>query len=148
METNAYSIGTLNLFDFSHRSPSSVPLLIVAAILLLLALVSVTGAEVAFLSLSNSYKAYFEKDKSKKAKTLLRLLTDPEKLMATLVVANVFLKTGFFVVSFFLTFSLLQSITLVSWATVIFSIFAILLIILCSELIPKTYAVAEPKNIC
>ncbi len=123
----------------------AVTLLIVAALLLLLALVSVTGAEVAFLSISTSYRDSFEKDKTKKAKTLLRLLADPEKLMATLVVANVFLKTGFFVVSFFLAFTLLHSVTISVWV-IVAGILGFLLAILCGELIPKTYAVAEPKK--
>jgi len=146
LETNEYSVNIFNSFYFNNLSPIFLPLLIIAALILLLALVSTTGAEVAFLSISNSYKAYFEKDQTKKAKTLARLLTDPERLIATLVVANVFLKIAFFVISFYAAISLFHSVILASWSTVVICILSILLIMLCSELIPKVYAVTEPKK--
>jgi len=146
LETGTSSTDHFHLFDFSLRSPMALPLLITTAILLLFALVSVTGAEVAFLSLSASYKTVFGKDKTRKTKILLRLLSDPEKLMATLVVANVFLKTSLFIVLFFLVINLFQLTLLPVWALIVISVLSILLVFLCGELIPKTYASSEPQK--
>jgi len=146
LETGMYLFGTFSLSDFILQSSYAVPILIVVATLLVIALISVIGVEIAFLSLSSSARASFEKNKSKKAKILLALLAHPEKTLATLMVANVFLKVGLLVVTPFLAFSILQPSASSSWSIIVISILAVLLILLCCELIPKMYALFKPQK--
>ena len=132
--------------EFILQSPFAIPILIAVAFLLLLALISVSGAEVAFLSISSSSRTNFERSKKKNGKTLLKLLSNPERLMATLVVANVFIKVSLIITSFFLVSTLLQQATIQGWITISILITSILLVILFCELLPKIYAIARPER--
>jgi gliding motility-associated protein GldE len=111
---------------------------------MVIALAIITGTETALLSLTPASRANFEKNKSKKATLWLRLLSNPEKLMVSLLIANVFLKIGIFVVSYLLVFSIIQPINALEWNVEILSFLAILLAILVSEIIPRMYAVSKP----
>lgn len=146
METVACLLVTLNSTEFILQSPFAIPILLIVLALLLLALISVSGAELAFLSLPTSSKAVSEQKDSKSGKKLVKLLSNPEKFMATLVVANVFIKVGLIVISFFLAFNLIQPGTFSDWLFICLLILAVLSVILFCELTPKIYAIAKPEK--
>jgi gliding motility-associated protein GldE len=146
LETVACLLVTLNSTEFILQSPFAIPILLIVLALLLLALISVSGAELAFLSLPTSSKAVSEQKDSKSGKKLVKLLSNPEKFMATLVVANVFIKVGLIVISFFLAFNLIQPGTFSDWLFICLLILAVLSVILFCELTPKIYAIAKPEK--
>lgn len=146
METVACSLVTLNSSEFILQSPFAIPILIVILVLLLLALISVSGAELAFLSIPPSARSGLERNKSKNGEKLVKLMANPQKLMATLVVANVFIKVGLIVISFFLTFTLIQPGSFTDWIIISIIVIAVLSAILFCELTPKIYAIVRPEK--
>jgi len=143
LETETHLLSAFSIFIL--RSSFAIPILIIAAILLFIALISVTSAETAFLSIQSS-KSNFEKNKGKKAKTLLKLLANPERLMATFVVVNAVFKISIFIVSLFLAFTILQPEDATDWGIALVCILTISLIILICEILPRMLAVIKPHK--
>jgi putative hemolysin len=145
LETEAHLLSIVNSSFFLLQSTPAIVVATVIAIGLLFALASVTAAEIALFSLSPSVKGKFEENKTERSGKLLKLVSNPERLMATFVVANVFFKIGFIIVSFFLTASLLHPET-ISWMLLLLTGSAgfMILLIVC-EFVPKMYASTKPE---
>jgi len=117
----------------------------VVLIVLLISSALVSGAEVAFFSLSSSYKKKLEKDKdNKNFKRVLSLLDIPEKLLATILIANNFINIGIiilfsFVFSNFINFNDFEAFEFVFKVVII-----TFLILLFGEIIPKVFASQYP----
>ena len=74
-------------------SPSALVALLLAAVLLLFSAFA-SGSEIAFFSLSRTDIEELENSKSPVDKRLLRLLSDPDRLLATILIVNDFVNVG------------------------------------------------------
>jgi len=142
LETESY----LQLLVFIQLNISFNPLhlgIIIGIIILLILLTLsalVSGSEVAFFSLSPSDKELLKDKKTRSSELILNLLQKPEKLLATILVANNFINVGIVILSAYITgqlFDFGQSETLGFLVKVILITF---LILLAGEIIPKVYA--------
>jgi gliding motility-associated protein GldE len=142
LETEAF----LPLLVFTQVNISFYPLhtgTIIGIVILLILLTCsalVSGSEVAFFSLSPSDKETLKEKKSRTGDMALSLLDNPERLLATILVANNFVNVGIVILSAYITgemFDFGQSETLGFLVKVVLITF---LILLAGEIIPKVYA--------
>ncbi|MBN1822052.1 MAG: gliding motility-associated protein GldE [Prolixibacteraceae bacterium] len=111
-------------------------------IILLLLTVSalISGSEVAYFALSPKNRIKLSKSKTRLAKVTLKNLENPEKLLATILVANNFVNVGVIVLSSFITSRLIDF----GNSQVIEFLFQVVLItfilLLIGEIVPKVYA--------
>ena len=113
-------------------------LIIVGLLLLFSALIS--GSEVAYFSLNPNDIQKLKKSKKKISKKILANLKNPEKLLATILVANNFANIGIIIISAYITSNLFSFNNM----PVLEFIFQIVIItfslLLFGEIIPKVYA--------
>jgi len=108
--------------------------------LLLIGSALISGAEVAFFSLSPKEKEELRKRKSKRASHVLRLLELPDKLLATILVANNFVNISVIILSAY-TMRLLVDFSNSPIIGFIFQVVIItFLLLLFGEILPKVYA--------
>lgn len=118
---------------------------ILGVILLVLLIVSffVAGAEVAFFSLTSKDINHL-KTKAPAWRRITHLLTNPQELHTSLVIANTFLKIAIIIISNSLIESIMEmydSINLLGWGGFFIKVFLIsLLVILFCEILPKVKA--------
>ena len=112
--------------------------IIMGALLLCSALIS--GSEVAYFSLSPAEMEEIEESKSSSSKRILSLVENPQKLLATILVANNFLNVGIIILSTYIMDGILPvdmpSIEKFLWQTVLVTF----IILLLGEVVPKVYA--------
>ncbi len=126
--------------------PITTQLLVGLFILLILLSISafVSGSEVAFFSLSPQDKDELKASKSPNAKTVLYLLSNAEKLLATVLIVNNLVNVGIVILSSFITNTLFD-FTLNPQLGFVFQIVVITFILLLfGEIIPKVYASRFP----
>jgi gliding motility-associated protein GldE len=118
-----------------------------ALIILLVCSALISGAEVAFFSLSKSDLEEMESSENRMRKQAILLLNRPKKLLATILVANNFINVGIVILSTFLIAKnipadklnyLLGGIIPVARVIEVFGI--TLIVLLFGEIIPKVYA--------
>ena len=143
----------LHFFDLLTAHPvlnlgsSSVLIILVGILLLITAMVA--GAEVAFFSLKAKDINYIKNKNTGSFKTILNLLENPQKLLATLLIANSFLSIGIIITTNIIVNSLFDfsrifpslspdfsSIINVLIQVVIVTFFLVLF----GEVLPKVYA--------
>ncbi|HPS13958.1 MAG TPA: gliding motility-associated protein GldE [Prolixibacteraceae bacterium] len=121
-------------------APAGIIISIVILFVLLLFSGLVSGAELAFFSLSASDKEFIEDSKRKSHQFIRKLLRVPDKLLATILVSNIFINVGIVILSAYLlnsTFNFAEAGTIgyiIQIAVISF------LILLFGEVLPKTYA--------
>ena len=121
-------------------APAGIIISIVILFMLLLFSGLVSGAELAFFSLSASDKEFIEDSKRKSHQFIRKLLRVPDKLLATILVSNIFINVGIVILSAYLlnsTFNFAEAGTIgyiIQIAVISF------LILLFGEVLPKTYA--------
>jgi len=143
LDTEPPSLLLLALLDVAHISS------IVVLLLLLLCSALISGAEVAFFSLTGTdFDISEETPKAKKLEMVQRLLTRPKKLLATILVANNAINIAivllfeslstvwFYQLDYVLDFYLFQVDSLFLVKIVV----ATFLILLFGEILPKIYA--------
>ncbi len=113
---------------------------IIGIIVLLISSAIVSGSEVAFFSLRPAELEALKAKPSKQNKSVLQLLQKPEKLLATILIANNFINIGIVVLSAYVINSLFDfsDNQLVGFLIQVVSITFILLLF--GEIIPKVYA--------
>ncbi len=111
-------------------------------ILLILLVISalVSGSEVAFFSHSPIDKQTLEEKKTKTNKIVLNLLSKPEKLLATILVANNLVNIGIIILAAYLTNQLIDFSGSETLGFLIKVVLITFLILLAGEIIPKVYA--------
>lgn len=117
---------------------------IIALIILLLFSSLISGAEVAFFSLT---KAQIEEAKEKKLAqidTVINLLKSPKKLLATILIANNFINILFILVFTYFGETVFSSITLPLLKFLVEFVLVTFLILLFGEVLPKVYANRNP----
>ncbi len=120
---------------------------ILTILILLLISALVSGSEVAFFSLSPADSDKLKEYKSRGARTVEGLLAHPDKLLATILIANNFVNVGIVVISTFLTGNLFSFENVPNWVG--FSIQVVVvtfLILFFSEVLPKVYANKSPLS--
>lgn len=112
------------------------------AILLLLLVLSalMSGSEVAFFSLTPSDIEKLKTSKSKKAATVLKLHSNPEKLLSTILVANNFVNVSIIILAAFISASLFDFSVNPVAAFIIEVVVITFLLLLFGEILPKVYA--------
>jgi putative hemolysin len=123
-----YTIDTTLVFGF----------LGIVALLLCSALVS--GAEIAFFSLSQKDIDETVQENASKGKIIASLLEKPKKLLATLLVANNFINIGVVILFSFVGTDLFSAITSTVLKFILEIIVVTFLILLFGEVLPKVYA--------
>lgn len=100
----------------------------------------VSGAEVAFFSLTQKDLDDASQESPEKIKLISKLLERPKKLLATLLVANNFINIGVVILFSFIGENLFASITSPILKFTVEVIFVTFLILLFGEVLPKIYA--------
>lgn len=127
-----------------HWVPFSISIGVLLILLLCSALVS--GAEVAFFSLTPSDKETIGEDSSKSAITTLELLESPKGLLATILITNNFINVAIILLSTQLSDTMFEGMdeTPKFFIDVIAITFILLLF---GEVIPKVYAAKNGKRV-
>jgi putative hemolysin len=113
-----------------------IPLIIIGVLLFFSALIS--GSEVAFFSLGPSQREDLEKSKKRSSTRILKLLENPKKLLATILITNNFVNVAIIILSSIVVDEMFPTdSTLKFFIQVVAVTFLILLL---GEVIPKVYA--------
>lgn len=112
--------------------------IIVSFLLVISGLIS--GSEVAFFSLGPKEKKLFEENQGKRNKMVLTLLEVPEKLLATILIANNTVNVAIVILSSYITGQILDFKDNPVVGFIIQVVFITFLLLLFGEIIPKVYA--------
>lgn len=126
----------IQIHPFSTESVIS----IIVVVILLVCSALISGSEVAYFSLSPSEKNKIAGKPLKRNAYLLKNLESPEQLLATILVANNFIKVGIVVLSSFTVESLLDFPNEPVVGFVVQVLIISFMILLISEIIPKIYS--------
>ncbi len=131
----------MNLFLSIHINPITEPLLLDFFILIILLLCSalISGSEVAFFSLDPEKIKTLKEHSNKKGKIIIKLLSNPNRLLASILISNNFINIGIVILSAFISKGLFRFDSALEefiYETVIVTF----LILLFGEVIPKVYA--------
>lgn len=111
---------------------------IVVVLLLLSALVS--GSEVAFFSLTRQEISQCRVSQKRTEKTIYRLIKDPKKLLATILISNNFINVAIVTLATFITWRIVGTNTLQGIVVFILTVITTFSIVFFGEVIPKVYA--------
>ncbi|MCK9413020.1 MAG: gliding motility-associated protein GldE [Prolixibacteraceae bacterium] len=147
METNfVTSVGALfGNIDFLPFTISALSGLLVLILLLgLSALVS--GSEVALFSLEPKDIEALKSNKKRSAQKILKLLSDPEQLLASILVGNNFINIAIVLLASHISSSLISFGDAKTFEFIFQTVIITFLLLLFGEIIPKVYAAHYPKN--
>ncbi len=147
METNSVtSVGALfGNIDFMPFTVSALSGLLVLVVLLgLSALVS--GSEVALFSLEPKDIEALKSNKKRSAQRILKLLSDPEQLLASILVGNNFINIAIVLLASHISSSLISFGDAKTFEFIFQTVIITFLLLLFGEIIPKVYAAHYPKN--
>ncbi len=111
-----------------------------AIFLLLICSALISGAEVAFFSLSKTAHGELIQSESPRDKLIVHLLDHPKKLLATLLIANNFVNVSIVILSYYVTFRQFDFSTAPFVGFLIQTLLVTLLIVMFGEVLPKVYA--------
>ncbi len=141
METEPYyralsaSFGiTLKQFSFE------VFIALVVVIFLLMSSALVSGSEVAYFSLSPSELNKLKRSKFKIDQAVIRLLGIPDRLLATILVANTFINIGIVIISTYITSKLFEFSGSTAVGFIMQVVIITFLLLFFGEILPKVYA--------
>ncbi|WP_372639475.1 gliding motility-associated protein GldE [Ancylomarina sp.] len=140
LETNDLLL-ILNDFDIVFK-PIGLSIIaeICAMVLLLFFSAMISGSEVAVFSLSPQNLREIEDAQTGKNNKLLKLLRMPEKLLATILIANNFVNIAIVILSTYITSSLFDFSQAPAVGFVVQVVVVTFLLLLFGEIIPKVYA--------
>jgi len=119
-------------------------LIIIALIGLLIASALISGSEVAFFALKPDDLIKIRSKKTKRAKLIKNFLSNPKKLLATILIANNFANVGVIILATYVSDSLFK-FEGNEWAQFLIQIVIItFLLLLFGEVLPKVYANNKP----
>jgi len=125
---------------FSNPSNISALIEIIFFILLVFSSALISGSEVAFFSFSPSIIDNLKQSKNKSEKKIHQLLTEPNKLLATILITNNFVNIAIIVLSTYITATLIDFGNNTWLKFVIEAVAVTFIILLFGEIIPKIYA--------
>ena len=125
----------LYIQDFS----SWISVLIIIILILLSALLS--GSEVAIFGLSNSQKKKLKEENSKNSEQILKLLSEPKKLLATILIGNNLVNVAIVIISSLILKDVFSNYSFSPILNFVIQVILVtFLILLFGEVIPKVYA--------
>lgn len=113
---------------------------VVILFLLLMLSALISGAEVAFFSLSKEKISEVAKSKLSKHKTVVELLEDPQRLLATILISNNFINILFVLIFAYVGETIFSKISSTLFKFLIEVVLVTFLILLFGEVLPKVYA--------
>jgi gliding motility-associated protein GldE len=113
---------------------------IIVCLLLLGLSASISGAEIAYFSLSPKDLEEIKKHESKTNKLIVKHLKQPELLLATILIGNNFVNVGIVMLTTFIVSSIVEFGTSTTFQFIIEVVGITGLILLFGEIIPKVYA--------
>ena len=119
---------------------------ILAIILLLFFSAMISGSEVAFFSLSPGDIEKMQKKKTKINKLILKLLDIPERLLATILIANNFINVAIVILTAYVSNSLIDFSQAKILGIIFNVVFITFLLLLFGEILPKIYATLLPRK--
>jgi len=120
---------------------------LVAIVILLFLSAMVSASEVAFFSLSPKDKSKIKRSKTKTSLQIQKLLLKPDKLLATILVANNFINVAIIILSTYLSAYLFVGIKNQVIYILVQMVGVTFLILLFGEMIPKIFASRFPSKI-
>ena len=137
-----YPLGLPENFISAPSFGAVVALLVAMALLLLSAFAS--GSEIAFFSLSRTDVEDLENSKSSRDKRLIRLLSNPEKLLATILIVNDFVNVGVVMLLNYFFLDILDFGTAEWLEFLLMTVVLTFLLLLFGEVMPKIYSKSNP----
>ncbi len=125
----------LNIQDFN----SWISVLIILILILLSAFLS--GSEVAIFGLSNSQKKKLKEENNKNSERILKLLSEPKKLLATILIGNNLVNVAIVIISSLILKDVFSNYSFSPILNFVIQVILVtFLILLFGEVIPKVYA--------
>ena len=141
MEEEFSSLLLSNFFEITLQPISlGIVFILLVIILLLFCSALISGSEVAYFSLSPNDVENLNEDKSKSALLALKLLENPNKLLATILISNNFINIAIIILASFFTSQLLVFPEDSILEFLIQVVVITFLIVLFGEITPKVYA--------
>ncbi len=147
METNFItSVGALfGNIDFLPFTISALSGLLVLVVLLGLSAV-ISGSEVALFSLEPKEIELLKSNKRRSAQLILKLLSDPEQLLASILVGNNFINIAIVLLTANISDSLISFGDAKTFQFIFQTVLITFLLLLFGDIIPKIYAAHYPKS--
>ena len=120
---------------------------IIVVVILLVCSGLVSASETGFFGLSANDREKIRKSKTSKGKLIAKLLSEPEKLLATILVANNFINIAIVIITAFLSDRLFASMENPVLVIVLQTVVITFVILLFGEMIPKILAAKYPLSI-
>lgn len=120
---------------------------IIVVVILLVCSGLVSASETGFFGLSANDREKIRKAKTAKGKLIAKLLSDPEKLLATILVANNFINIAIVIITAFLSDRFFASMENPVLVIVLQTVVITFVILLFGEMIPKILAAKYPLTI-
>jgi len=117
---------------------------IIVMTLLLISSALVSGSETSFFSLNPSDISKIKEKKSRTNYLILKLLNIPERLLATILIANNFMNVGIVIISIYITTSIVDFSNILVIGFIFQVIIVSFLILLFGDFLPKIYATQYP----
>jgi gliding motility-associated protein GldE len=141
LETDPLPLAGHLLWDiqfYPFSSGMAFSILIVLLLLFFSALIS--GSEIAYFSLGPSDRAHLEKNRNRRNILVLKNLEHPEKLLATILVANNFVNVGIVILSSYISSNLVDFSHAPALGFFVQVVVITFFILMFGEIIPKVYA--------
>lgn len=113
---------------------------LVIVLLLILCSALISGSEVAFFSLSPTERKNLEERNSKQSGMVLDMLSNPERLLGTILISNNFINVGIIILSAFLMNNIFDFGTSKTLQFILQVIVVTFILLLFGEILPKLYA--------
>ncbi|MBM3159817.1 MAG: gliding motility-associated protein GldE [Bacteroidetes bacterium] len=138
----------IEISAFTASLTSSLPLYLIAVLLLLIVSAMMSGSESAFFSLKPHELDALKKENSSKSKLILSMLEKPKDLLAIILVTNNFVNVGIVILLTVVLDDLLPFENTSPIVRFLFEVVGItLLILIFGEVAPKIFANANPKQV-
>ncbi|HBS88469.1 MAG: hemolysin [Bacteroidetes bacterium GWF2_38_335] len=128
-----------------HPFTVDIALMLLVLIVLLFFSAMISGSEVAFFSMTPQRKQKLIDNNTPKSKLVIKLINNPEKLLATILIANNTVNVGIVILSSYITSSLVDFSDEQLMGFIFQVIVVTFLILLFGEIIPKVYATRYPE---
>lgn len=140
LEDSVEPIGLLSILHSFQDTPFEISgyLFVLTALIILSGLVS--GSEVAFFSLEADHIFSLQKSKKRRDQLVLHLLSEPKRLLASILIANNLINVAIVTISTLLTWKLTGTKDEGNNTLIISSAIVTVVIIFFGEVIPKIYA--------
>lgn len=138
----------LSLPQVSVSPPSiSAIVALVLALILLLFSAFASGSEIAFFSLSRENLDELEESDSSRDKRLLKLISEPDRLLATILIVNDFVNVGIVMLLNYFFLNIFDFGTDAEWLEfLMLTVVLTFLLLLFGEVMPKIYSKSNPMK--